>query len=441
MLKEKGTALPPVKKINAKIISKMPPLVKKSSSKHTGDSSVLTNNSSTNITTKYSIDKEETENKDSTKMASGISKEKNSLTTPEKKLLKRPVISASTIDKLQSSTSQNSQKYSTYDMKHNTMEKQATSTSTSTLTSAPAPASESASFKTVNGFTNKINFFNNRIDKTNINKKANEIKIGNKINNIGYRKNSIKQHNFDLNKMSNVTTSTKPKSLFKNNIKYNTKINQSETNSINPSTKTFSTTTFKNGHSSSNKSNITNTSKQIHNADTSLNTTDDVYAIQIKKKELIQKLEDMKCTQKKNLEEVTQTNNKVIRRTKTKEIQEYECNFFTEAPPLFCENAYVIRPLPPLEPKLLKIKSILDTHKNEIIQLLKIWIENDKSCSDLMKKIMNALIEGDDSVLERLNGNKKLAEDILFHLKTPITTTDNLHSLDSENIPEDNNNT
>lgn len=155
---------------------------------------------------------------------------------------------------------------------------------------------------------------------------------------------------------------------------------------------------------------------------------DPVSVIKQKKQELAQRSKYIKQKQKKDLEELLKKNDNVIRRTNTKEILKYESTFNTDAPPLFCENAYKISKLSPIENCIDAISSILEKQKNEAIPLLEICAKNGKITSNMINLILESLIEGDECVLNKLNKNKLLQEEILADLENVLKDVLNLQS-------------
>ncbi|CRG96734.1 conserved Plasmodium protein, unknown function [Plasmodium gallinaceum] len=140
--------------------------------------------------------------------------------------------------------------------------------------------------------------------------------------------------------------------------------------------------------------------------------------LKLKKNDIVKRANMVVKKQKITTDELLDANNiKNLRRINTKELMSMDVPFKIDPPNLFCEYAYNISPVSPIEERIDMIYSILNNHKNEIITLLKLCIDNNKQCSEILKIILDALIEGEDSIVSKLNKNKPLQDEIIMELE------------------------
>lgn len=157
--------------------------------------------------------------------------------------------------------------------------------------------------------------------------------------------------------------------------------------------------------------------KTVMESPSGKNNTKTIDNIKARKTELLKKSHEIKTKHQQDVKQLLEQNEIPMRRIFTKEILDYEASFITTAPPLFCEKAYNISKLPPIEEKINEINCIITAQKDKIMTLLKACIENGKQVSDMLKILLNALITGDNCVLAKLNQNKILQEEVLADLK------------------------
>lgn len=155
---------------------------------------------------------------------------------------------------------------------------------------------------------------------------------------------------------------------------------------------------------------------------------DPVTLIKKKKLELTQRSKDIQQKYKQNMEELLNVNDSVIRRINTKEILNHECTFNTDAPPLFCENAFNISKLSPIENSIDAISSIVGKKKDEAISLLKTCVKNGENMSNAINQILHSLNAGDGSIINTLNENKRLQEEVLADLENALKGVLNVQS-------------
>lgn len=139
-----------------------------------------------------------------------------------------------------------------------------------------------------------------------------------------------------------------------------------------------------------------------------------------KKQGLIQKSIDMKQKKKEDLQQLLKEGRNGIRRINTKEIMNYESPFNTDAPSLFCENAYKISTLSPIENKINEIRSLLENQKDEITEIIKNCIENNQQVYRTLKTMLSMLIEGDECVLAKINHSESLKTEVVTELDNLI---------------------
>lgn len=152
------------------------------------------------------------------------------------------------------------------------------------------------------------------------------------------------------------------------------------------------------------------------------NFEENVAMIKLRKEDLVkfaQNIKEQEITNKDNLKKREETKN-VIRRINTKEILELETPFIIDPPRLFCQDGYQYKKMKPIEETINAISSILDNHKNEIIEILKCCIEQGKQCSEILRVVLSALVEGDDCILAKLESNKVLQKEIMSELEKII---------------------
>lgn len=183
-----------------------------------------------------------------------------------------------------------------------------------------------------------------------------------------------------------------------------------------------------NSNNMSNSSLMGDKTKRDVNTNNVNEVADPVTLIKKKKLELTQRSKDIQQKHKQNMEELLNVNDSVIRRINTKEILNHECTFNTDAPPLFCENAYNISKLSPIENSIDAISSIVGNKKDEAISLLKTCVKNGENMSNVINQILHSLNAGDGCIINTLNENKRLQEEVLADLENALKGVLNVQS-------------
>lgn len=297
---------------------------------------------------------------------------------------------------------------------------------------------EPNNIKYENKLTNKTNSENNVVDNTSKEKTSNttlnHVRTKSKLINLKESSLSVKKknkHEFpkkvenlskDSNKSSNKSVSVSiSKDLHKSS---STSFSKSSSNSSN---KSSSLNLSENTESPKKlKKNIQEKpiKQELKTVAAPKNLEHDEF---LKKKQgLIQKSIDMKQKKKDDLEQLIKEGRKRIRRINTKELMNYESPFNTDAPSLFCENAYKISTLSPIENKLNAIRSILENKKDEITGIIKNCIENNQQVYSALKIMLDMLIEGDNCVLAKINHSETLKKEVEAELDNLINELINI---------------
>ncbi|SBS85556.1 conserved Plasmodium protein, unknown function [Plasmodium ovale curtisi] len=176
----------------------------------------------------------------------------------------------------------------------------------------------------------------------------------------------------------------------------------------------------KNGSNDADTSNSTS-SKNVGSNTNGLNIT--IEDIKVKKNKLIERAtliaKEQITVPKEMLNEANEhrTHHLGTRRaTKTERAEEVistEMPFNIEPPPLFCENAFMISPLVPVEDIIDMIYAICNKSKEDTIAKLKLCKENNQRSSNVLKITLDALNGSEDSVVSNLNKNMTLQKEYL----------------------------
>ncbi|CRG99397.1 conserved Plasmodium protein, unknown function [Plasmodium relictum] len=162
---------------------------------------------------------------------------------------------------------------------------------------------------------------------------------------------------------------------------------------------------------------------KTYNDNSNIKNSNSINNLKLKKNDLVKRADIIIKKQIITTDELLNADNlKSLHRMNTKELMNMEIPFKLDPPNLFCENAYNISPLTPIEEKIDMVHSILNNHKNEIITLLNSCIDNNKQCSEMLKIVLDALIEGENSIASKLNKNKSLQNEIVTELEQILTS-------------------
>ncbi|SBT33490.1 conserved Plasmodium protein, unknown function [Plasmodium ovale wallikeri] len=176
----------------------------------------------------------------------------------------------------------------------------------------------------------------------------------------------------------------------------------------------------KNGSNDADTSNSTS-SKNVGSNPSGLNVT--IEDIKVKKNNLVERAtliaKEQITVPKEMLNEENEHHTHHLgtrRATKTEQIDEVistKMPFNIEPPPLFCENAFVISPLVPVEDIIDMIYAICNKSKEDTIAKLKLCKENNQRSSTVLKITLDALNGSEDSVVSNLNKNMTLQKEYL----------------------------